>query len=65
MHVSAINYRKFCNDFWTDESGATAIEYGLIAAVIAIGIIAGASSVGKNTDSLWNQVSDAVANAGN
>lgn len=31
-----------------DESGATAIEYGLIASLIAVGIIAGASTLGSN-----------------
>lgn len=34
------------NRFVKDESGATAIEYGLIAALIAVGIIAGASVIG-------------------
>lgn len=46
--------------YWQDESGATAIEYGLIAAVIGISIIGGASSIGKNTNSLWNGVVTAV-----
>jgi pilus assembly protein Flp/PilA len=31
-----------------DESGATAIEYGLIASLIAVGIISGASALGTN-----------------
>jgi pilus assembly protein Flp/PilA len=34
--------------FVRDESGATAIEYGLIAALIAVVIIAGLTSVGTN-----------------
>jgi pilus assembly protein Flp/PilA len=38
--------RKFLTDFLTDESGATAIEYGLIAAGIAVAIIAAVQSVG-------------------
>lgn len=37
-------FRNFCKD----ESGATAIEYGLIAALIAVVIIAGVSTVGTN-----------------
>ena len=41
--------------FAKDESGATAIEYGLIAALIALAITAGASSLGG---SLSNQFSD-------
>jgi pilus assembly protein Flp/PilA len=32
---------KFAVSFLKDESGATAIEYGLIAAIIGVGIIAG------------------------
>lgn len=54
---------KFGRTYWQDESGATAIEYALIAALIGISIIAGASSIGKNTNSLWNGVSNAVSNA--
>ncbi len=34
--------------FLQDESGATAIEYGLIASLIAVAIIAGASALGTN-----------------
>ncbi|MBA5723929.1 Flp family type IVb pilin [Candidatus Liberibacter sp.] len=33
-------------DFLKDESGATAIEYGLIASLIAVAMIAGASALG-------------------
>ena len=33
--------------FKNDESGATAIEYGLIAALIAVGLIGGATAVGE------------------
>ena len=38
--------RKFLADFVADETGATAIEYGLIAAGIAIAIVAAVQSVG-------------------
>ncbi len=37
--------------FLKDESGATAIEYGLIASLIAVAIITGASSLGNNLSS--------------
>jgi pilus assembly protein Flp/PilA len=37
---------KFVTRFLQDESGATAIEYGLIAALISITIIAAANSIG-------------------
>lgn len=39
-----------------DESGATAIEYGLIAALIAIVIIAGATFVGTKLNGTFSKV---------
>lgn len=47
--------------FLKDESGATAIEYGLIAALIAVGIIAGASLLGGNLDTLFNDIGERLA----
>ncbi len=37
---------KLFSRFLKDESGATAIEYGLIAALISVALIAGATSLG-------------------
>ena len=42
--------------FAKDESGATAIEYGLIAALIAVGIIAAATALGGNLSNLFNSI---------
>jgi pilus assembly protein Flp/PilA len=42
--------------FIKDESGATAIEYGLIAALISVGIIAGATSVGTGLGTLFTNL---------
>ncbi len=42
--------------FVKDESGATAIEYGLIAALVAVGIIAGASALGTQLNTLFNSI---------
>ena len=39
--------------FAKDESGATAIEYGLIAALISVAIVAGASALGGSIDGLF------------
>lgn len=41
--------KELLSSFLTDESGATAIEYGLIAALIAVGIIAAARSLGNRS----------------
>ena len=47
-----------------DESGATAIEYGLIAALIAVAAIAGMSSLGSQLKSIFNRVATTLQNAG-
>jgi pilus assembly protein Flp/PilA len=39
-----------------DESGATAIEYGLIATLIAVAIISGATAVGTNLNSKFHTI---------
>jgi pilus assembly protein Flp/PilA len=46
--------------FAKDESGATAIEYGLIAAGIAVAIITAVNLVGTNLIAKFNQVSTEV-----
>jgi pilus assembly protein Flp/PilA len=49
--------------FMNDESGATAIEYGLIAALIAVGIIAAATTLGGSLSSLFGRISNRLNNA--
>jgi len=46
--------------FVKDESGATAIEYGLIAALIAVAIIGGARTLGTNIGATFNNVGNAI-----
>jgi pilus assembly protein Flp/PilA len=42
--------------FMNDESGATAIEYGLIAAIVAVGIIAALKNLSTNLQNTFNNV---------
>ncbi|MDR3067044.1 MULTISPECIES: Flp family type IVb pilin [Comamonas] len=42
--------------FWRDEEGATAIEYGLIAGLIAVGIIASVTNIGTQLKGLFDAV---------
>ncbi|MBI1624273.1 Flp family type IVb pilin [Comamonas suwonensis] len=42
--------------FWRDEEGATAIEYGLIAGLISIGIIAGATGIGEKLNEIFEKI---------
>lgn len=49
--------------FWKEEDGVTAIEYGLIAALIAVVIIAAVTAVGKNLQVIFNTIANALATA--
>ena len=42
--------------FLQDEEGVTAIEYGLLAALIAVAIIVGATAVGTNLNGIFTRI---------
>jgi pilus assembly protein Flp/PilA len=46
-----------------DERGVTAIEYGLIAALIALAIITGVTLLGTNLGALFNNIAGQIAPA--
>ncbi len=50
--------KKFVQSFLANQSGATAIEYGLIAALIAIAAISAMSTLGTNLSDTFGKVSD-------
>ncbi len=54
--------KTFFARFAHDESGATAIEYGLIAALIGVAIVAGASAVGDSLNTLFTDVNTELNN---
>jgi pilus assembly protein Flp/PilA len=56
--------RNFIKSFAQDESGATAIEYGLIAALMAVIIIAGIGLIGDNLSTKFGEIADAIGGAG-
>jgi pilus assembly protein Flp/PilA len=47
---------KFMTRFVRDESGATAIEYGLIAALMAVAVIAAVSLLSPQMESAFNKI---------
>ena len=51
--------------FSRDESGATAIEYGLIAALVSMAAIASLRGLGESLSNLFNSVSGEISNAVN
>ncbi|MBH0238456.1 Flp family type IVb pilin [Methylobrevis albus] len=55
--------KKFVS-FLKNESGATAIEYGLIAALIAVGIIVAATALGESISGTFESVSSTLDAAG-
>ncbi len=55
---------KLISRFYKDESGATAIEYGLIAALIALAIMVGAGALGDNIGEKFNNIADKIKDAG-
>jgi pilus assembly protein Flp/PilA len=50
--------------FWNDESGATAVEYGLMVALIAVVIIAGVTLLGSNLNTRFNNTANAIGPGG-
>lgn len=51
---------KHIRKFVKDESGATAIEYGLIAALIAVALIAALETMGGSLSNMFNGVATKV-----
>lgn len=51
---------SFLTRFVKDESGATAIEYGLIATLIGMSIILGGTVIGTKLNSTFNNVAGAM-----
>lgn len=52
---------KLMTKLFKDESGATAIEYGLIAALIAVAAIVAMEYIGTELTNLFNTVGDTLA----
>ena len=59
MHAIRANLRMLRRD----KRGATAIEYGLIAALIVMAMMVGLSSLGGGVNGKWTKIADAVSNA--
>lgn len=53
--------KTLMQNFAKDESGATAIEYGLIAALVSVIIIAALTTLGTNLSDVFNTVAQAIA----
>jgi pilus assembly protein Flp/PilA len=58
------NYLQKAMAFIRDEDGATAVEYGLLVALIAVVIITAVTTLGTNLSSKFDTVATAVGAAG-
>jgi pilus assembly protein Flp/PilA len=55
--------RKTLRRLLADQGGATAIEYGLIAALIIVAMIGGLSALGGGAGGMWTKINNAVQNS--
>ena len=51
---------RFLKSFLADTKGATAIEYGLMAALVAVGLIVGLSALGDSLDNTFQMLSESL-----
>ncbi len=56
---------KIVREIFRNEEGATAIEYGLIAALIAVAAIVAMTSLGNNLNNTFNKVNNSLSAANN
>jgi len=54
---------RFLRSFTKDESGATAIEYGLIAALVAVAIIVALTFLGTELNAIFNKAGSELSKA--
>ena len=52
--------RTYFRRLRSDKRGATAIEYGLLAGLIAMGLIGGLSLLGSGTNGMWGRIGNEV-----
>ena len=57
-----IAIRKVLRTLGADKKGATAIEYGLIAALIVVAMMAGLKTLGGGAGGMWTKIGDAATN---
>jgi pilus assembly protein Flp/PilA len=55
-----VTLKRLVQNFLSDNSGATAIEYGLIAAGIALAIIAAVNGLGSNLNTSYTAINSSL-----
>lgn len=55
--------RNFLQTLARDERGVTAVEYGILAAIVVGVLVLGAITFGKNLEALWEKVAEGISEA--
>lgn len=55
--------RELAQRFWRNEEGTTAIEYGLIAALVSVAMLVGLRALGEGNASSWGDTTNKLTNA--
>lgn len=58
-------FSEYGSRFWRNDSGATAVEYGLIMALMTVALIGAIGATGDSTGDKWDGISDDVGTAMN
>lgn len=56
-----MHWRSFLQKVWKDEKAATAVEYAMILALIALAILVGVSQLGSSNKANWDRVAERVS----
>lgn len=64
MTLGAIQVVRFLKTLREDDRGATAVEYGLIIALIFLAMIGGIQTFGQSAIEMWDYVSERMTEAG-
>ena len=62
-HAAEVQQQNEQQDACSDEDGVTAIEYGLLAALIALALAGGATILGTGLNNIFNDIGTSVDNA--
>lgn len=54
---------RFLSRLGRDANGATAVEYGLILALVFLAMLGGISTFGQSAIGVWNKVSNSITDA--
>jgi pilus assembly protein Flp/PilA len=60
IRITEAALQRILRKFFSDESGATAIEYGLIAAGISIAIIVAVNGLGSNLNTMFTNINTSL-----